>query len=104
MGRGRTGVEEERRELARVRSKTSFGPRGQNGRPVRSRSHAGPEVAKPGWHRGREAGAYQSWVRNRCPGGARAQDHKTALENCAAAGHTKEKTPEGIMRHIHCTE
>src|SRR5204862_7348770 len=101
MGRGRTGVEEERRELARVRSKTSFGPRGQNGRPVRARSHAEAEVAKTGWHRGREAGAYQSWVGNRCPGGPRAQDHETALENHASADHTKEKTPEGIMRLIH---
>src|SRR5436190_13894560 len=103
MGRGRTGVEEERRELARVRSKTSFGPRGKNGRPVRARSNAEAEVAKTGWHRGREAGAYQSGVGNRCPGGPRAQDHETALENRASADHTKEKTPEGIIRHIYCS-
>src|SRR5436853_336130 len=101
MGRGRTGAEEEGCELARLRSQASFGPRGQNGRPLRTRSQAEAEDAKTGWHRGREAGAYQSWLGNSCPGGARTQDHKTGRENCASVGHAKEKTPEGIMRLIH---
>ena len=43
-------LEEEGCELARLRSETSSGTGGQNGRLIRTCSHAKTEVAKTGWH------------------------------------------------------